>query len=98
MRAAGSLVASARAGNYDFKEISLLKAGSGADVAGLGLDVLHTDQVAAVCAKHPREDFKSNMLDTMDIEATCRPKCRVAFMNKSLGFDKLIASTTVFED
>nr|WP_298895049.1 HD domain-containing protein [uncultured Altererythrobacter sp.] len=80
------------------REAELVRAGSGADVAGLGLDVLHADQVAAVCKKHPRQGFKPNMLDTMDIEASCRPKCRVAFMNKSLGFDKLIAGTTVFED
>ena len=80
------------------REAELVRAGSGADVAGLGIDVLYTEQIQSVCDKHPRGEFKACVLGALGIEATERPGSRVAFMNKSLGFDKLVAGTTAFGD
>ena len=80
------------------REAQLVRMGSGADVAGLGLDVLHDDQVHAVCAKHPRLNMKQEILSVLDIEAQNRPGCRIAFMNQKLGFRTLITRAPMFAE
>jgi hypothetical protein len=80
------------------REAQMLRMGSGADVAGIGMDVLHSDQVSSVCAHYPRTGFKASMIKSTGQEAIERPQCRMAFLNKSLGFDKLIANAKVFGD
>ena len=43
------------------KEAQMLRIGSGGDVAGLGLDLLHQDQIHAVRNKYPRYGLKREM-------------------------------------
>jgi hypothetical protein len=80
------------------KEAEMVRAGSGGDVAGLGLDVLHRDQIDHVCAKHPRLGFKSQILPVLAIEERDRPACRIAFMNAKLGFAGLVANAPMFSE
>jgi hypothetical protein len=80
------------------REAEMVRAGSGGDVAGLGLDVLHQDQIHAVCGKHPRMDFKSSIIPVLGIEQVQRPACRIAFMNSRLGFAGLVANAPMFSE
>lgn len=80
------------------REAEMVRAGSGGDVAGLGLDVLEQDQIKAVCAKHPRLDFKASILPVLGIEEQQRPCCRIAFMNSRLGFADLISKAPMFAE
>lgn len=45
-------------GDEHGKEAQMVRAGSGGDVAGLGLDVLHRDQIDEVIGRYPRLSFK----------------------------------------
>ncbi|MEJ2426307.1 MAG: hypothetical protein P8101_17980 [Candidatus Thiodiazotropha sp.] len=80
------------------KEARMVRAGSGADVAGLGLEVLHRDQIHTVCDKHPRLMMKRNMRSVLRIETLERPECRIAFLNRRFGFDQLITRTPLFDE
>jgi hypothetical protein len=80
------------------REAQMVRAGSGADVAGLGLDVLHKDQIDAVITRHPRQDFKQCIAAPLQREAEERPCCRIAFMQKKLGFGTLIRSAPMFRE
>jgi hypothetical protein len=80
------------------KEAKMVRAGSGGDVAGLGLDVLHEDQLHAVCKKHPRLNMKRNMRSTLKRESKAHPDCRVAFLDNKLGFGDLILSAPMFDE
>lgn len=80
------------------REAEMVRAGSGGDVAGLGLDVLHQDQIDHVCARHPRAGFKAEILPALAIEEHARPACRIAFMNAKLGFAGLVANTPMFAE
>jgi HD domain len=80
------------------KEAEMVRAGSGGDVAGLGLDVLHKDQIDHVCARHPRLGFKSEILPVLAIEEHARPACRIAFMNAKLGFAGLVVNAPMFSE
>ena len=72
------------------REAQLVRLGSGADVAGLGLHSLHTGQIEHVCQKFPRLEMTSAILDDLDTERKERPNCRMAFMQNTLGFRDLI--------
>lgn len=72
------------------REAQMVRAGTGGDVAGLGLDRLDEDQIRTVCAKHPRLDFTDEVRAAFAIETRERPECRVAFLTAKLGFDRLI--------
>ena len=74
-------------------EAELLRKGSGADVAGLGLDMLYADQINDVCKKYPREHLKNRIVETLAIEAKERPCCRIAFLQNRLGFADLIRNS-----
>jgi hypothetical protein len=80
------------------KEARMVRAGSGGDVAGLGLDVLHEDQIQEVCRKHPRLDMKRNMRSTLAVETKERPDCRIAFLDKKFGFGDLISRAPIFHE
>jgi hypothetical protein len=80
------------------KEAQMLRAGSGGDVAGLGLDVLHTEQIESVVAHFPRFDLKHELTRTLAIEAQARPGCRIAFLQNKLGFAQLIRDAPLFRE
>lgn len=80
------------------REAQLVRTGSGGDVAGLGLDLLHTDQIEAVCSRHPRLQMKKNMRAVLKIESSACPDCRVAFLRQRMGFDGLIARAPMFSE
>ncbi|MBV1933686.1 MAG: hypothetical protein KUG59_03275 [Parvibaculaceae bacterium] len=79
------------------REAQLVRAGTGGDVAWLGMDVLHQDQIDKVVQKYPRENFKEEATQTLEIEARERPCCRVAFMFSRLGFKDLIGNAPFTE-
>ena len=78
------------------KEAKMVRVGSGGDVAGLGLDVLQTDQIESVVARYPRLDLKQEILKPLSIEADERPCCRIAFLKNKLGFADLIQRAPMF--
>lgn len=80
------------------REAQLVRAGSGADVAGLGLDVLQRDQIDEVVGLYPRHDFKREIAGPLSQEAHERPCCRIAFMQGKLGFGALIRSAPMFSE
>ncbi|OYU51604.1 MAG: hypothetical protein CFE27_10870 [Alphaproteobacteria bacterium PA1] len=79
-------------------EAQMVRAGSGGDVAGLGLDVLEPDQIHAVCTRYPRLGLKSAIIPVLAIEEAHRPACRMAFMSSRLGFAGLIKSAPMFSE
>ena len=80
------------------REAVLVRAGSGADVAGLGLQALHPAQVAQVCARHPRLDFNRQIVSALRADADRHPDCRCALLMNRLGFEQLIRSDRVFSE
>jgi hypothetical protein len=85
-------------GDVAGKEAQMVRAGSGGDIAGLGLDKLHHDQIDEVVGRYPRLSLKADAVSSLMIEATERPCCRTAFLCNHLGFTKLIHSSRVFGD
>jgi hypothetical protein len=75
------------------REAALTRLGTGGDVAGLGLDVLHKDQINSVVEAYPRLDLSRKILPIVKREAEERPCCRLAFMHKRLGFSDLIRNS-----
>jgi hypothetical protein len=80
------------------KEAQLVRAGAAADVAGLGLDVLHADQIDSVVARYPRHQMKREMLRTISIESDARAACRLAFLQNQMGFAQLIRGASMFNE
>jgi hypothetical protein len=80
------------------KEAQMLRAGSGGDVTGLGLDRLHRDQIDAVVSRHPRLDLKRRIIAPLRIETHERPCCRIAFLRRRFGFDGLIRGAPMFAE
>jgi hypothetical protein len=80
------------------REAQLLRIGSGADVAGLGLRQLDREQIAAVVGKHPRLGLKDRLLEPLRIEVRERPDCRIAFLVRSLQFDEMILRAPQFAE
>jgi hypothetical protein len=80
------------------REAQMVREGSGADVAGLGMHRLERDQVDAVVKLHPRLRLKQEILTPLHLEARERPGCRMAFLVRSLGFEALIASARPFTE
>jgi hypothetical protein len=62
-------------------EIALLIAGVSTDVVGAGLDALTPDEVAEVCAAHPRTHFADGMLHTFHAGMKDRPQTTFGTMN-----------------
>ena len=63
----------------------MARAGSGADGAGLGLDVLRTGQIESVIARIPRLSLKREILKSLLLETAERPGCRMAFLQAKTG-------------
>lgn len=80
------------------KEAQMVRAGSGGDVAGLGLDVLQADQIASVVARYPRLNIKREIVEALSIEVDERPCCRMAFLKTKLGFTDLINRAPMFSE
>jgi hypothetical protein len=80
------------------KEAQMVRAGSGADVAGLDLDQLYSDQIHAVCRHYPRLGMKQNMPRLLRQESEAHPDCRVAFLVRNLGFNQLITQAPMFDE
>lgn len=78
-------------------EARMVRLGSGADVAGLGLDVLQQDQIETVISKYPRLDLKKQILTDLKLEMEANPCCRIAFMQQKLGFRGLVRNS-LFRD
>ncbi len=85
-------------GSRHGKEAQMVRAGSGGDVAGLGLDVLQADQIESVVVRYPRLDMKRQILKTLSIEADQRACCRIAFLQAKLGFADLICRAPMFNE
>jgi hypothetical protein len=62
-------------------EIALLIAGVATDVVGAGLDALTADEVAEVCAAHPRTNFADGMLHAFHAGMKDRPQTTFGTMN-----------------
>lgn len=80
------------------KEAQMVRAGSGGDVAGLGLDVLARDQVRQIVDRFPRHRLKTKIIDMLMTEVSARPCCRTAFLCQSLGFTELTRRNRVFSE
>lgn len=85
-------------GDEHGKEAQMVRAGSGGDVAGLGLDMLERDQIAEVVERYPRLKMKSEVVHRLMTETNERPCCRTAFLCRSLGFVALIQGNRVFSE
>jgi HD domain len=85
-------------GDEHGREAQMVREGSGADVAGLGLQRLERDQIDAVVKLHPRLRLKEEIRTPLHLEARERPDCRIAFLVRSLGFDSLIAGARPFTE
>ena len=79
------------------REAQMVRLGSGADVAGLGLDNVRPDQFEKVIHKYPRNNFKELLLRDLKIELQENPCCRAAFLQRNLGFRKLIRNSVFVE-
>lgn len=77
-------------GDEHGREAQLVRNGAGADVAGIGIDILHKDQVASVIEQYPRLQMKENIIKDLNIEVKAHPCCRIAFMHQRLDFPRLI--------
>ncbi|KUI31105.1 diguanylate cyclase [Mycobacterium sp. IS-1496] len=62
-------------------EIALLIAGVSTDVVGAGIDTLTADQIAEVCAAHPRTHFADGMLNAFHAGLKDRPQTTFGTMN-----------------
>lgn len=80
------------------KEARMVRAGSGADVAGLGLHVLGRDQIDEVVSRIPRLKLKQEMLTTLDFELRARPEGRIAFLCDQLHFGRMIERSRMFSE
>ena len=85
-------------GDAHGKEAQMVRAGSGGDVAGLGLDVLHRDQIDEVIGRYPRLNLKQEVVSALELEAQERPCCRTAFLCRRLGFTELIQRNRSFRE
>lgn len=85
-------------GDEHGQEAQMVRAGSGGDVAGLGLDVLARDQIVQVVERYPRLGLKTEVVGPLMTEANERPCCRIAFLCRSLGFAALIQGNRIFSE
>ncbi|VAW48117.1 hypothetical protein MNBD_GAMMA02-1702 [hydrothermal vent metagenome] len=71
-------------------EAILVRKGSGADVAGLGLHLLHREQISGVVEKFPRLDLKKEMQIALNNEINNRSCCRISYLYQKLQFGEYI--------
>lgn len=71
-------------------EARLVRLGSGADTAGLGLSRLHRHQIDEVLRRYPRHGMKAGLVPLLESEALERPHCRMAFLQKKFDFGRMV--------
>ena len=76
----------------------MVRAGSGADVAGLGLHVLQRDQIDDVVSRIPRLRLKKEMGAMLAEESRAWPHSRIAFLCHQLHFGAMIERSAVFSE
>ncbi len=79
-------------------EAWLVRAGSGADIAGLGLHRVHSQDVEAVVHRHPRLGIKQEMTAVLATECHAHPGSRIAFLVQRLGFNALVRNARMFSE
>lgn len=79
-------------------EAWMVRAGSGADVAGLGLHRLSQDHIDTVVRRHPRLGLKSEMASALTAECRAHPGSRISFLVRRLGFIPLVHSAHQFAE
>ncbi|NNG04990.1 MAG: HD domain-containing protein [Inquilinus sp.] len=72
------------------REAQLVRLGSGADVAGLGLGRIDRDRRDAVVARHPRLGLKTRINAALVDDVARHPQGRLAFVCRHFGFRRLI--------
>ncbi len=72
------------------REAQLVRLGSGVDVAGLNLELLHQDQIDSVVTIYPRQNLKQHIMRDLDIEVQQRPCCRISFLCRKLDFARYV--------
>lgn len=71
-------------------EARLVRLGSGADVAGLGLSRLGPAQKDEVLRRYPRHGLKAGLVPLLEGEALQHPNCRLAFLQKKFAFTRMV--------
>jgi hypothetical protein len=79
------------------REAQLVRFGSGADVAGLGLKAIPRDQRKEVAARYPRLGMKVSITRDLEAEACAHPSCRIAFLMRRGNFARLIEAAPFAE-
>jgi hypothetical protein len=78
-------------------EARLVRLGSGADVAGLGLKRLHPHQMEKVLRRYPRHGLKAGIVPLLESEVLERPHCRMAFLDKKFAFTRMVQTAPFAE-
>lgn len=71
-------------------EARLVRLGSGADVAGLGLKRLPAHQIEDVVRRYPRQGLKEGIVPLLEREVLERPACRMAFLQRKFDFTRMV--------
>jgi hypothetical protein len=79
-------------------EAWLVRAGSGADVAGLGMHRLDRAVIGAVVQRHPRLHLKRELSQVMAVECRAHPASRIAYLHRRLGFGTLVRGAREFTE
>lgn len=85
-------------GSRHGREAQLVRIGSGADVAGLGLSRLEGDQRDEVLRRHPRLNMKCEITNVLEAESEACPCSRIAFLYHKLQFGQMIRQTRIFAE
>lgn len=78
-------------------EATMVRLGSGADIAGLGLSRIDADTRAAVHARHASHGLKRCGLATLQHEADSFPRSRIRFLFDRADFARRIAASPLPE-
>jgi len=78
-------------------EARLVRLGSGADAAGLGMSRLHPHQKEEVLRRYPRHGMKEGLVPLLENEALERPHCRMAFLQKKFDFGRMVQAAPFAE-
>lgn len=74
----------------DGREAQLLRLGSGADVAGIGLQQVPREVIDALVQRYPRTGLKAELHRSLGYEHQQHPRSRIGLLCGSLGFHGLI--------
>ena len=80
------------------REAELVRIGSGADVAGLGMRRIPPDQRDEVIHRYPRLDMKREIDAVLSADACRNAACRIGFLYDRLGFGDRIRKTRAFAE